>query len=176
LFNNYKIIDDIAKFYIERKNGEIHECIVDKEDIEKLIQFDRKWFIGYTANKKMANVRCSKSKSNNKEILLHRFIVDCYDENFVVDHIDRDILNNKKENLRICTKAENSQNISNIRNTVSGIRGVTFVKHKNLWRGRVTLNGKTHYLGMSKNKEEIERRVIEFRRENLIFSEDDKYN
>ena len=42
----------------------------------------------------------------------------------MVDHKDRDKLNNTDENLRVCTAAENARNTSTARNNKLGIKGI----------------------------------------------------
>jgi len=45
-------------------------------------------------------------------------------DHLVVDHIDHNGLNNRKENLRICTFAENCRNIRPSRHKSSKFKGV----------------------------------------------------
>lgn len=62
----------------------------------------------------------------------------------LVDHIDGDKLNNKIENLRLATNAENGRHRvgHDVRNT-SGMRGVYFNKASGKWYGKIKYNGKT---------------------------------
>lgn len=76
-----------------------------------------------------------------------------------LDHIDRDRKNNRIGNLREASKRLNCFNRSVSKNTVSGIRGVTYVRKKKIWRGRICIFGKSHFLGSSKNKQKIVNRV-----------------
>jgi len=46
---------------------------------------------------------------------LNRYILGCSDPNVFVDHIDRDKLNNRKSNLRVCTNSENLYNMKSKR-------------------------------------------------------------
>ena len=65
-----------------------------------------------------------RSKIDNKEIMLHRFILDVPD-NKIVDHINRNPSDNRLENLRLCDNIENTRNKSlNSKNT-SGVMGVS---------------------------------------------------
>lgn len=62
----------------------------------------------------------------------------------VFDHIDRDLLNNKRSNLRQCTKQQNCCN-SPSRKGSSIYKGVTF--HSNKWQARIRVFNKCISLG-----------------------------
>lgn len=62
-----------------------------------------------------------------------------------IDHINRDKLDNRIENLREATNAENSRNRVNTRLPKSGARGVSY--HKGRYIARITINGKSINLG-----------------------------
>ena len=80
-------------------------------------------------------------------IRIHRFILDC-NKNDVVDHINGNTLDNRKQNLRICSQQQNTMNNSNIRsNNTSGYKGVTWDKSKNKWTAQITVNYKNIHLG-----------------------------
>ena len=65
----------------------------------------------------------------------------------VVDHISGDTLDNRKENLRICTPLDNGKNRKvSIRNT-SGFVGVQFRELTHRWEAMITTNGKRIRLG-----------------------------
>lgn len=80
------------------KSGE--STTVDIDDYERLkdftISFSRGYFKVYNAD--------IESRSERKQ--LHRFIVDCYDPNMVVHHINGDKSDNRKSNLKAMTKEE----------------------------------------------------------------------
>jgi len=72
---------------------------------------------------------------------------------FIVDHIDRNKLNNNPSNLRLLTKRMNSLNASaNTRNT-SGIVGVCWYAREQRWVAKGKVYGKTVVLGYFKDKE-----------------------
>lgn len=67
----------------------------------------------------------------------------------LVDHIDRDKLNNKIENLREATKQENAVNSERWEKG-----GVSFRGDRGKWRAYVRKNNKQTYLGYYDSKEE----------------------
>ncbi len=68
----------------------------------------------------------------NRGLLVHRLVWQLINgeipRGFVVDHVDGDPLNNKIENLRLITQAENSRNARRAKDNSSGITGVCFQK------------------------------------------------
>lgn len=87
------------------------------------------------------------SGRSRSKILMHRLIIGAkFGEQ--VDHKDRDKLNNRRDNLRLATSAQNSVNRQTV-NGISGFRGVTFDKRKRLkpWRSQVMINGVRKSLG-----------------------------
>lgn len=84
---------------------------------------------------------------DRKYVYLHRFIINAK-KGEIVDHIDRNKLNNKRENLRIVSYSLNSYN-KEIKN-ING-RGIYFDKSGNRYRACISLNNKTLKLGSFKN-------------------------
>ena len=64
-----------------------------------------------------------------------------------VDHINRNKLDNRVENLRVVDRSVNRHNGGPYKSSTSGVRGVTFNKQKNRWTAIGTINKKTHRLG-----------------------------
>jgi len=77
---------------------------------------------------------------------MHRLIMNA-PEGLVVDHIDRNGLNNRKCNLRLCTKAQNVQNSRPRRNRSSKYKGVFWNKLNKKWSASIHKGDKRIYLG-----------------------------
>jgi len=65
----------------------------------------------------------------------------------VIDHIDHNRSNNKIENLRDVTHAENLKNCSLSKRNTSGVCGVSFDKKSQKWRAYMRINNKNQCLG-----------------------------
>lgn len=70
------------------------------------------------------------------------------------DHIDRNPLNNRKNNLRPALKNENGQNHKKFINNTSGFSGVTWHKKLQKWNARISVNNQRVHLGYFINKED----------------------
>ena len=69
-------------------------------------------------------------------------------EEFFIDHINNDGLDNRLENLRYCTNSQNVANGRKIKNCSSKYKGVTWDKVAAKWRARLRINGKLVQIGM----------------------------
>ena len=72
----------------------------------------------------------------------------------IIDHINRDKLDNRKCNLRISDKTGNNRNVGLQKNNTSGITGVGWNRQMNKWIAQITVNYKTIYLGSFNDKED----------------------
>jgi HNH endonuclease len=75
-----------------------------------------------------------------------------------LDHIDRNPQNNRIENLRIVTHRQNHQNRKNNREII----GIYGVQNNKYWAARARVNGKTIYLGCSKDPKVVEKMYSDF--------------
>lgn len=133
------------------------EFILDSEDYEKIKNY--KWCLdkGYASSHDPEN--------NFKKIRLHRIIMGAKKGEFV-DHINRDRLDNRKENLRFATPQQNATNISISSANKTGIIGVHLEKNG---KWRVSIKG----IHSGKRYDKFENAVVErLRLEKEIFGED----
>ena len=94
---------------------------------------------------------------NKKDVKLHRLVMNA-SQDMYVDHINGNILDNRKENLRICTMQQNNCNTKLRSNNSSGYKGVSYNKENRKWRAYIAVHGSTHYLGYYKTAKEAAER------------------
>ncbi len=119
--------------------------IVDDDDYDLLIE--HLWKVHYDKREKSFRVFMAKKKS----VQMSRFIMKAKEDE-VVDHINHNTLDNRKCNLRKCTKQQNNFNRVVSRNNLSGYKGVYWSKVDNKWRSSIRFNGKSYHLGSFENK------------------------
>lgn len=73
-----------------------------------------------------------------------------------IDHINRNKIDNRISNLRLCNDAENGQNARLSSANKSGVRGVHLTK-RGLWQAQIMVNRKNIYLGRYENLEDASR-------------------
>lgn len=89
-----------------------------------------------------------------------------------VDHINRDRLDNRRSNLRVCTHAQNHQNVPGHPRSTSRFRGVSWDSARQRWAAYVMLAGRTHHLGRFERETEAAEVAAAFRREHMPFAEE----
>ena len=75
----------------------------------------------------------------------------------MIDHINHNGLDNRRENLRICTNAENNRHRRKPKNNTSGYKGVCWDKSKKKWRARIEKDNKNIHIGYYNILEEAAR-------------------
>ena len=142
------------------------ETTISTSDFGKVSSYEGTWY----RNKVPSGyrVQCElwgrKGKTSRKVMFLHRFIMDP-PNNMQVDHINMNQLDNRRENLRIVTNAENQQNRRSYKNSSTKVRGVSWDKARNKYKAAIRKDGKTYGLGRFNTIEEAEKVVIAARKE-----------
>lgn len=72
----------------------------------------------------------------------------------LIDHKDRNKLNNSIENLREATRQQNTLNRGLRADNKSGFKGVSWDKHRKKWRAQLHLGKKNYYLGLHETPED----------------------
>jgi len=114
-------------------------ALVDADDYDRLMQW--KWYFdnGYARRNKYID-------GKPIAVLMHSFIVQT-PRGMDTDHINGDKLDNRKENLRICSHIKNGYNRKNQINKRGKYKGVSWHTKSNMWRVRIGYDRKTISLG-----------------------------
>lgn len=91
---------------------------------------------------------------DGKMYRMHRVIMDCSDSKMWVDHINHDVKDNRKLNLRIVNNMQNQMNAKLRVNNASECAGVHYNKSKNRWIATIQVNKKRLFLGEYKDYED----------------------
>ena len=135
-YNTYSIENSFVK--VKMTNCK-ETMICDFEDWEKFKNFC--WSKG--------NTGYAEARVDGKTTLFHHLVIEC-EKGMVRDHINRNKLDNRKENLRIVTYSENNLNTS-CRNK-TGYRGIS--KNGKGFSASITVNGIKKHIGTYKTIEE----------------------
>ena len=112
-------------------------ALVDDDDYDRLSQHN--WYLhqgGY-----------AQSRIAGKTIGMHRLV--CQPSpGLDTDHKNRDKLDNRRANLRECTRSQNHANQKKRRGSSSRFKGVYWNKHARKWQAEIKANGKYRYLGL----------------------------
>lgn len=88
----------------------------------------------------------NRARGNRRNFRLHRLIMQPKAHE-LVDHRNRDRLDNRRPNLRIADRSQNGMNRGAQRNNTSGFKGVS-LHRTGKWRAYITADGKTRHLGL----------------------------
>lgn len=137
-----------------RFKDQVFTCVVD--DIDDHLFETYNWFI--LSKKDPRAYRKKKINGKRKTIYLYRELLGIQNEDGirVVDHINGNVLDNRRINLRICSKRENLLNQINPMNKV-GFRGVEFDKKSNKFHARIHVSGKKIFLGSFEKLDDAKR-------------------
>lgn len=120
------------------------ETIVDDSDYDLVMKykwhFKKAFFSGYATG-----------WVGNGKMRLHSYLMKP-PLGYVVDHINGDPLDNRRENLRIVKPIENNRNRRMNENNTTGFRGVYWYTRYSKWVARINVSGKKLHLGYFTDK------------------------
>lgn len=152
--NPYQIING----YVQVTLSDSQTMLCDIDIWEKVK--DMRW----TVNRQgYVQTTTREGREKSRAVLFHSFVLKC-DNTHVIDHINRNKLDNRKCNLRLATRAENSINSLSTHSS-TGARGVYVDKRKKRkYIAYLSTNGKNHRIGsfftLAEAKEARENAVV----------------
>ena len=138
---------------IHLKNGGV--SLVDSADFDQLKNYNwRRSYAGYV-------IRRVKKDGKQCDVFMHRQIMD-FPQEKDVDHVNRNKLDNRRQNLRLATKSQNTANRAVQKNCKAKIKGIRKF-NKNLqkpWSARIAKEGVVYNLGYFASEEEARQAYI----------------
>ncbi len=144
----------MKRIALRKRGGGVHaHVLVDDADFEWLTQWPWSLHVGYA------------SRSNPTlphRIYMHRLILGLeFGDGKQGDHINRDRLDNRRENLRVVDPAGNYLNHPGFVAT-SEHRGVSWHERSQKWRGQIYIANRSYSLGYHQREEDAAAAVRAF--------------
>lgn len=132
----------MKKVALNKRKPELgYFAIIDDDDFERVNKFNWTVLIGNTG------IKYAVYKPRYKSfIYLHRFVINA-PKGTIVDHKNRNGLDNRKSNLRLCNYSENAINSKIFRHNTSGFKGVRWNKTRRKWEAQIMIKQKHIHLG-----------------------------
>jgi hypothetical protein len=125
------------------------DILVDSDDFEYLNQFVWKVILKVKVYKDV------QSTHFGKIVRMSRLVMKVTDPKILVDHINGNTFDNRKENLRLCNNKENSRNIGKRKgNYTSKYKGVNWNLQSNKWTARINTDNGRKFLGYFNNEKD----------------------
>jgi hypothetical protein len=135
--NETEIENDDAYIIIDSRTYGRHRVQVDRSDLDELLKY--RWFLQLNKNRRIdCPYDVVTGSIKGKTVLMSRFLMNA-EKGMVVDHIDRNSLNNQRSNLRLVTPQENAFN--------TNAKGYWWNKRSNKWQAGIRINYKPIHLG-----------------------------
>ncbi len=127
--------------------GSLYLTLVDDDDYDRLRVYE--WFLSGTGYA----VAFIPVDGQFKLTYLHRLLMDAQPGD-IVDHINSDPLDNRRDNLRIVTPQQNSQNKRLSAHSTTRLKGVGWHKRRHKYHARIQLQGIRYHLGFFNDLQE----------------------
>jgi hypothetical protein len=137
---------DLNKIVIKGDITEVIICNNDQTEVARALMDSKYYDLIKNYKWSLGTDNYIISKPGRKSFKIHRLITNA-PRGMVVDHINHNPLDNRLENLRVCTNQENMRNRGLVSNNTSGYTGVCWVKASCKWIARITVSGKLMTLG-----------------------------
>ena len=146
--DSYVIFDIGTAAYPDAK------CKIDHADLDLVSGY--KWGIAYMggAGYKLAYARTRVGgRKNARYVRMQRLIMGA-EAGTEVDYSNGDTLDNRRCNLRVATRLEQSRNTGMRKNNSTGFKGVSYIGKLGKFRAYIVVNRKQIHLGLFQKAEE----------------------
>jgi len=141
-------------------------ALVDDIDYEYLMQW--KWYAKWDRNCFRARRHTSISDGKRTTLYMHTAIAERMGIIAkIVDHKDRNSLNNCRSNLRAASDNQNQHNRGTPKNSSTGVKGVGFYEASQKYLARIRVEGKYFHLGYFDTLKEAAA-VVQKKRKELV--------
>ena len=153
------IREDHAEVLVSSPKYGDRAIFIDISDVEKIKSY--RWYIGKNRSTYYAQTNVKQPNSVSRTLRMHNLL--CETDGHLVDHIDRNGLNNRRANLRRSTNTQNQANRgTQSNNRSSGYKNVSYKKPrkphhaplKKPWRVEIRQHRKDHRFGYHETIEE----------------------
>ena len=146
--NTYELINN--EYYIGyTQSGK--EFYFDKEDYNLVKQYC------WDVDDSNGYVKTIDKINNTGKLYFHRLVMGCTKgDGTTIDHINRNKVDCRKNNLRYVTRCQNNMNACIRSDNTSGIKGVYWNKEKSKWEVKITANKQVIFLGYFDKFEDAE--------------------
>ena len=135
---------------IQLTKGQVTE--VDEADYPSLST--SKWWALLTHSGNHYAIRSVTRQGVKRKVYMHRELTSCPD-GLEIDHINGDTLDNRRTNLRVCTRNQNGKNQHRRKRVGSSrYKGLFWASRDGKWRVRIMVDGRYVHLGYFQDEEE----------------------
>ena len=138
----------------DRKQKVVGRAIIDRSLVARVKNI--KWSLGNCGYAITGHLR-------NGSRLLHRFLFG--KKGYEIDHINRNRLDNRKVNIRHCSRSQNMFNKTKQNNNSTGVLGVYFDKSRGKYAAEIKAYGVKKFLGRFNTLKEAKEKRIAAERE-----------
>ena len=130
-------------------------AFVDDDDYIHLMTYN-KWFAVKHHGTLYAKTNIPAPEGKRTTMKMHRVIMNAQPGD-IVDHINGNGLDNRKENLRIVSNKHNARNRKSHSGTSSIYKGVSYLARLQKWQVNICEDGVNHYIGVYASEEQAAR-------------------
>lgn len=139
-----------------------YNMLISKCDLNNVLSY--KWYYG-NSGYPVTYGSYDKTVIFKHPMQIHRLLYGNSAHGYVIDHINRNKLDNRRANLRMCTPAENSYNKTKSVNSLNKYKGVSLQNNKT-YMASITKDGVKHVI-KNINTEEEAARIYDMMAEDL---------